>query len=532
MAGEPSRRHILPIVITGLLIAASTATAGLLQGPSDPLAASQATTAMTGFQEAMTWSQTHHDTLIAALVPGAGLQGWHHEAITAYHDGHTWAKQRLATSDRATLATALTATLEAHNLPSAPTNLDRLPAAYISPVATLLQAQQATALAARSLPNPDLTPWAFTRALGQDSAWLLGALEATLPALRTAAATSPIPQAFALDTLGMILIGSHGDDTYHPHELAPDVIWNGTLLVVEPGGNDTYHVNVASRATVTLPPLPGEERCLPEDQTLDEIPCKRATTHPSLAIELGGDDRYKGQTANARAIGTIGLLYEDAGNDTYGNFQTENAIGHANTAASFVLEMAGTDTYRTKWLGLADAFQGIAIMDDREGDDTYYGHVGLGGGFTHATSAWPGSLATLRDWQGDDEYRAHSAAYASALGDGHALLLDDAGADTYNLSYHGLTFGDRYNGGDGIIEHPTNHALAYFLDGGGDDAYQINEIIDGITTGPVGNDLVDVRDGPNREPWGIFVDCETPDEASFPCEHVQDQVLVRMVENA
>ncbi len=112
------------------------------------------------------------------------------------------------------------------------------------------------------------------------------------------------------------------------------------------------------------------------------------------------------------------------------------------------------------------------------------------------------------------------------------MFIEDTGLDTYYLTYHGLTFGDRYNGGDGIIEHPTNHAIAYFLEGEGDDIYDIREVIDGITTGPVKNGIVDVRDGPNREPWGIFVDCQTPGEAVFPCEHKQAEVLQGMIETA
>lgn len=532
MAGEPPWRHAAPTLLAIVLLATTTASAGLLDGPTDPLLASQATATTTSFQEAMTWSQTHQETLIAGLVPGAALQGWHHDAIAAYDAGQAWATRQLEANDRATLAATLTTILDAEGLPATPVNLDRLPEAYIAPVATLLAAQHHTALQATTLPSPELAPHTFTRQLGQDGAWLLGALDTTLPALKTASTTAPIEESFPLDPLGMILIGSNGDDTYHPHELAPDVVWNGTLLVIEPGGDDTYHMNIAAQSTVTLPPLPDEGRCLPDHPAFDFFPCKRHTTHPSLAVELDGDDRYLAKAASTTAIGTIGLLYEDAGNDTYGNQDLDEAVSVAGGAASFLIDRDGNDAYRTRQFGFADAFIGIAIHDDRSGDDAYLAHTGRGGGFTHASAAWPGALATLRDWRGDDTYRATRSSYASALGDGTALFLDDRGIDSYYLLQHGLTFGDRYNGGDGIIEHPTNHATAYFLDGNGEDDYTIDDTVQDLYPGAVGNGVAAVRDAPGDQPWGIFVDCETPDEAAFPCEHVQDQVLIEMLQGA
>lgn len=184
--------------------------------------------------------------------------------------------------------------------------------------------------------------------------------------------------------------------------------------------------------------------------------------------------------------------------------------------------------YETRRFGFAYSFLGIAVMSDWEGDDSYLAYTGIGGGHTHAKASWPGTLVTLRDWRGNDTYQAAHLSYASVLGDGTALLLDDGGTDAYHLEQHGLSFGTRYTSGGGILEHPVGRSPAYFLDGNGDDNYALETTVDQIDPGPVGNDLVDLRD----KPWGIFLDCQTPAEAVFPCEHKQAEVLQGMIETA
>ena len=124
---------------------------------------------------------------------------------------------------------------------------------------------------------------------------------------------------------GEVVIGTTGADVYT----------NGELLILDPGGDDTYSGDAGSANGLQGRPL-------------------------AVIVDLGGDDRYLGD----RVLGP----------------------GAAVFGVSVLLDGAGHDLYRAKYVGQASAFFGVGWLEDREGDDVYRarahsqaaGYVGLG----------------------------------------------------------------------------------------------------------------------------------------------------------
>jgi hypothetical protein len=255
---------------------------------------------------------------------------------------------------------------------------------------------------------------------------------------------------------------------------------------------------------------------------------------------MAGDDVY------ARRAGMtmwgMSVLVDETGSDSYGATTISRAVASAQIGIAVVADRAGNDSYYTRDLGLAYAHgglvplmgfgtqAGIAVLADWEGDDRYEASRLPGGGYTHAAAENVGALAVLRDYIGSDTYVFNILAGAVAKDDAHVLLVDDAGFDLRSFKLvGGGEYGSKFISEGGLSNAPSNRSLAYFLDGEGADTYhRVSTCCDPLSHG---NDLTRVDGRPDRR-WGVFVDCETPPGARFPCEDQQDEVLVAMATTA
>jgi len=301
--------------------------------------------------------------------------------------------------------------------------------------------------------------------------------------------------------LGRICIGTMGDDYYE----------GDFVVLIEPGGNDTYHncrIGAAygqrsygprlapdgepTGASADYSPL-GDGRIgyfvdLGGDDFYDcadvNITLGAAVLGVAAFYDLGGgDDRYyAGSCSLGAAMGGIATFYDDGGCDYYsGKVYTQGAAGfgigimiddsvadapefdtaEGNDAVIDSYEtgesevdthsLLDNDTY-TAWSN-AQAFarpRGVALCINRRGNETYY----AGGVYLHAPLF-------------ADRYQSFSQGFA--IGErgidwagGIAMLIDYSGNDKY--------LGDIYNQGVGYW-----YGAGLLWDGGGNDIYEMTQ---------------------------------------------------------
>lgn len=535
-------RAPLALLVTALLVlpTATLALAPLQEAPEAPgPSATRAYDAVPAYdgawarsaEDGLRWSTTETQALVAPLVGGAGLAGWTGETLAAYRDGLAWAHERAHTTDHTTLARALAETLR--HAPSAdpsalePDRLDAVPGPFVGPLATLLAAQARLATQPSTPLDPGLGPWESAQALTLTGAWTLGVVDATLPALHAAAPAAPSTP-LPLDPFGLVVLGSPHDDRYTPTSLGP-LTWQGPILLVEPGGDDTYEVPIAARAILETPTIPVTE-------------WQRFRSDPgSIALELDGDDTYRAKTAAAvQSPIAPHVLVDEAGDDTYGDLDHPRSLAAAVPGFAFLGDRDGNDTYRVKDRGLAYALSvvpeetgaAVAVLADWTGDDVYEAKIGSqlndAAGRTHARAANVGATGILRDYSGADTYRASHLAFALSNDDGMTLFIDDQGRDSYFEHLYGGGFGEKSIEEEGLQNAPLRRSVAYFLDGDGVDDYEWEDIC--CDAKAIGNERM-FFDADPEERWGIFVDCTTAEGDPVPCPARQREVLERIVES-
>jgi HEAT repeat protein len=178
----------------------------------------------------------------------------------------------------------------------------------------------------------------------------------------------------------------------------------------------------------------------------------------ALIIDPGGDDIYN---LTDEPDVHFRMILDASGDDAYRS-RDAAGVGGAIMGTSIIVDLAGTDSYRSPDISLGSGICGLGVIDDREGNDTYTSGVFSQG------AAFLG-LGILRDGAGNDTYVAgmQSQAFGYVMGTG--LLWERGGNDTYHtrmsqtdiLRYddhyltlsQGCAFGSRpdYSGGIGLL---------------------------------------------------------------------------------
>ncbi len=209
---------------------------------------------------------------------------------------------------------------------------------------------------------------------------------------------------------GPVVVGTSG----------PDRHTQAALLILEPGGDDTYGGAAGVANGLTGAPL-------------------------SLVVDLAGEDRY----ASERLLGAATALFGVAG----------------------VLDLAGDDTYRAAHLGQGSGVLGAAWLEDRQGQDRYEAR-------THAQGAGTCGMGFVHDWAGHDTWWVGTCGQAFAGLRGVGVLQDDSGNDVYQAggrepdyerhTEHFLSMAQGFATG---IRPFAGGGVAALVDGGGNDTY-------------------------------------------------------------
>jgi hypothetical protein len=276
---------------------------------------------------------------------------------------------------------------------------------------------------------------------------------------------------YILDTeYGRICIGTPGDDYYE----------GDFAVLIEPGGNDTYHncrigAAYGKRTPGTRLGPDGE----PTGASADYSPL--GDGHIGYFCDLGGDDLYDCAdvdiTLGAAVLGVAAFYDLGGGNDRYyGGFCS---LGAAMGGVATFYDDGGCDYYSGKAFTQGAAGFGIGIMtDDSLTDapvfDTAEGNEGVID--EHESGASDKDVHSQMD---NDYYTAWEGAQAFARTRGVALCINRRGNEVYHAGgvyLHAPLFADRYHSfsqGFAIGERDIDWAggIAMLIDYAGNDRY-------------------------------------------------------------
>jgi len=203
-----------------------------------------------------------------------------------------------------------------------------------------------------------------------------------------------------------------------------------------------------------------------------------------LVIDLGGNDRYKGNPGGNNGLNyPFGILIDLQGNDKYNETLERESMGSGVCGLGVLVDMKGNDNYRADNRAQGCGIFGVGILADLDGSDSYIlKSMGQGAGFF--------GTGMLIDYNGRDLYRIYSNGQGMGASNGIGILIDSNGKDYYyaepdakitgrgdyhsdkRISYsyaQGCGVGRRGDISDG---HSWAGGLGMLVDLGGDDNYR------------------------------------------------------------
>lgn len=278
-------------------------------------------------------------------------------------------------------------------------------------------------------------------------------------AAREGCATVKLPPAVAIDGTGC-------DDTYTENY----------ALVVDVGGNDTYHNNAGGSKLVgdecDLPSSPpgGAAALVDLDAGDDEHgdPDEPRACGVNGGGHLGvgflydeaGDDDYvagSGGTNGGGALGGLGLLVDARGSDEYVGGRDGTNGGGDLGALGLLVDGGGDDTLEATDTGTNGGanFAAVGALVLSGGDDRVSAtHQGTNGG------AVTGAAGLLVEGEGNTSFVAGDLGTNGGAHAAHALLFSEGGDDRFDAGSQGTNGGGVYPGTAGTL-----------LDLAGDDNY-------------------------------------------------------------
>ena len=197
--------------------------------------------------------------------------------------------------------------------------------------------------------------------------------------------------------LGRLVVGGAGPDTHDARD---------TFLLVDLGGDDTYHGPAGATSSVRVP--------------------------VAVCLDMAGNDRYVNtdrlMPAHGAAVFGAGVLLDVAGDDRYESRYLSQGAGLFGTG--LLADLAGDDHYTMEVAGQGAGLFGVGMLVDRDGCDSYHlhgdgqGYGGVGGGVGSLVDA-AGDDAYVAEWDAKNVKRADyhggneiNYAYAQGVGIG------------------------------------------------------------------------------------------------------------------
>lgn len=197
--------------------------------------------------------------------------------------------------------------------------------------------------------------------------------------------------------------------------VADDVYEEDYLLLVDEGGDDVYLNNQGANQVDV-------KRSLTSAAARYREPARgcRQTYPDSVSgrVVQGPDGRREPSFDGPECVPSAALLWDRAGNDTYGRMQ----------APEFPDDLCSAEPSVARFATIGSGVEGVGMLVDDAGDDVYTGRTGTMG------SGHIGGVGLLEDRGGNDDYLAIRNGQGLGLLGGLGILRDDAGDDVYD--YH------------------------------------------------------------------------------------------------
>lgn len=225
--------------------------------------------------------------------------------------------------------------------------------------------------------------------------------------------------------------GNHTDVNVPPaiivslNETANNTYTNDTALLIDAGGNDTYHNNAGGARFGE----PTQTAALIDLDEGDDV--------------FGNPEDLRSRAVNGGAQSGVGFLLAEAGNNTYTAGNESSSLGGGTNGGmdtlgtGFLLEAGnGNTTYNSSRPGSNGGGDGggMGFLLDRGGNDTYLsrdeGDASIHGVNGGASGLFWVGTGLLLDEAGDDQYIVEDLGKGTTNGAGGALV-DANGTDTY-----------------------------------------------------------------------------------------------------
>jgi len=220
-----------------------------------------------------------------------------------------------------------------------------------------------------------------------------------------------------------VLVDFAGDDVYEATRFGQGAAAFGVGAIIELGGNDSYRLRASGQGF-------GMARGL------------------GLLWDRGGDDTYaaggvrdaydrgggismaQGAAHGSRTSigGGIGILRDDAGNDSYEAEMFAQGVGYYY-GIGLLWDRAGADRYRAvRYAQGNGVHEATGTLRDDAGDDRYELTFGVGQGMGLDLA-----VGMLFDAAGDDRYQSQVLAQGAATENGIGIAFDGGGADEWSM---------------------------------------------------------------------------------------------------
>lgn len=254
-----------------------------------------------------------------------------------------------------------------------------------------------------------------------------------------------------------------GDDTYTTDDaaaLATGLF--GIGLLIDLAGDDAYRAPASNLGcglygTGVLYDAAGD------DTYRSTGPFGQGSGHVGVGalVDLAGDDDYECNEQAQGLGGTLGagLLIDLRGNDAY-VARDDGAISELYKGQSVAMAQ-GCGFGRRADLGDGQSLAGgVGVLVDGAGDDRYHAQV-----WAQGCGYW-WSLGILEDRGGDDQYQNGKYSAGAAAHFAIGVCVDLAGDDVHNGN--NPTAVNQWQG------HARDGSIGVFIDGDGDDGYDVN----------------------------------------------------------
>lgn len=273
----------------------------------------------------------------------------------------------------------------------------------------------------------------------------------------------------ASSNLGVsVLFDASGDDTYDAYADAIGCATFGVALLEDVSGNDKYNgftqtqgVGLTGGAGILIDRA-GDDTYVADDQTID-FPSPQSSEHNVSMSQGAGNGRRADYLDGHSLSGGVGILYDQAGKDTYTCGVFGQGVGYWE-GVGMLWDAEGDDVYSGQWYvqGAAAHFA-IGLLDDSAGDDRYNAGMNMALGAGHDFS-----IGYLFDRGGADAYQAPNLSLGAGNANGIGWFLDVSGNDVYASS--GITLGKAAEAPKGTLRERCL-CFGLFMDLGGSDTF-------------------------------------------------------------